>query len=147
MQVRDIMTQQVTSCTPDTDLQQVAMMMVKCDCGAIPVIDPSTQKAMGVITDRDIVCRTVAEGQNPVGMKVDDVMTMPISAIGANASLEECLAEMERAQIRRMLVVDARGALCGVVSQADIARAAPERATAELVKDVSKPTEHASKLD
>jgi CBS domain-containing protein len=147
MQVRDIMTEQVASCTPGTDLQQVAMMMIKCDCGAIPVIDPKTQKAMGVVTDRDIVCRTVAEGQNPVGMKVDDVMTMPISAINPNASLEECLAEMERAQVRRMLVVDGRGALCGVVSQADIARAAPEHATAELVKDVSKPTERASKLD
>jgi len=74
-------------------------------------------------------------------------MTMPISAVSPEVSLELCLAEMERAQIRRMLVVDGRGMLCGVISQADIARAAPEHTTAELVRDVSKPTKHASSFD
>ena len=146
MQVRDIMTQQVASCAPDTDLREVAATMVKCDCGAIPVVDPQTRKAIGVVTDRDIVCRAVAEGQNPIGMKADKVMTMPITAVGPDASLEDCLAEMERAQVRRMLVVDEQGLLCGVVAQADIARAASEHETAELVKDVSKPSEHASNV-
>lgn len=147
MQVRDIMTQQVASCTPETGLEEVAAMMVECDCGAIPVVDPQTRKAVGVVTDRDIVCRAVAKGQNPMGMKVDQVMTMPIATVGPDASLEDCLAEMERAQVRRMLVVDEQGLLCGVVAQADIARAAPEHQTAELVKDVSKPSEQASKVD
>src|SRR5688572_11205912 len=105
MQVQDIMSQHVTFCTPDADIQDVAAMMVKCDCGAIPVIDPQTQKAIGIITDRDIVARAVAEGQNPIGMKVDEVMTMPITAVGPQTSLEDCLAQMEQSQIRRMLVV------------------------------------------
>lgn len=146
MQVKDIMSQQLTSCTPDADIQEVAAMMVKCDCGAIPVIDPQTQKAIGVITDRDIVCRAVAKGQNPIGMKVDEVMTMPITAVGPETSLEDCLARMEESQIRRMLVVDGQGTLCGIVSQADVARIASEHETAELVKDVSKPTGHASEI-
>ena len=146
MQVKDIMSQQLTSCTPDADIQEVAAMMVKCDCGAIPVIDPQTQKAVGVITDRDIVARAVAKGQNPLGMKVEEVMTMPITAVGPETSLEDCLARMEESQIRRMLVVDGQGKLCGIVSQADVARTASEHETAELVKDVSKPTGHASEI-
>ena len=147
MQVRDIMTQQVTSCAPDTDLREVAATMVKCDCGAIPVVDPQTRKAIGVVTDRDIVARAVAAGQNPIGMKVDEVMTMPITAVGPETSLEDCLAQMEESQVRRMLVVDDQGRLCGIVSQADIARSAPEHETAELVKDVSKPTGRASEIE
>ena len=147
MQVRDIMTQQVASCAPDTDLREVAATMVKCDCGAIPVVDPQTRKAIGVVTDRDIVARAVAAGQNPIGMKVDEVMTMPITAVGPETSLEDCLAQMEELQVRRMLVVDDQGRLCGIVSQADIARSAPEHETAELVKDVSKPTGRASEIE
>jgi len=73
-------------------------------------------------------------------------MTMPVTAVGPETSLEDCLARMEASQIRRMLVVDGDGKLCGIVSQADIARAAPEHQTAELVKDVSKPSEQASKV-
>jgi len=140
------MTQRLAWCTTDADLREVAAMMAQCDCGAIPVVDAQTQKAIGVVTDRDIVCRAVAAGQNPVGMKVEQVMTMPITAVAPGASLDECLARMEAAQVRRMLVVDDRGTLCGVVSQADIARAAPEGDTAALIKDVSKPTSHASSV-
>jgi CBS domain-containing protein len=121
--------------------------MVKSDCGAIPVVDPQTQKAIGVITDRDIVARAVAEGQNPIGMKVDELMTMPITTVDPESSLEDCLAQMEESQIRRMLVVDGQGRLCGIVSQADIARTASEHQTAELVKHVSKATEHASEIE
>ena len=146
MQVRDIMTQQVASCAPDTDLREVAATMVKCDCGAIPVIDPQTQKAIGVITDRDIVARVVAKGQNPIGMKVNELMTMPITVVAPESALEDCLAQMEQWQVRRMLVVDGQGRLCGIVSQADVARSASEHETAELVKDVSKPTGHASEI-
>jgi predicted transcriptional regulator len=80
-------------------------------------------------------------------MKVDELMTMPITVVAPDSSLEDCLAQMEQWQIRRMLVVDGQGKLCGIVSQADIARSASEHETAELVKDVSKPSDHASKLE
>ena len=146
MRVKDIMTRHVTSCLPDADVEEAAALMVKSDCGAIPVIDPQTQKVVGVITDRDIVARAVAEGRNPVGMKVDALMTMPITAVRPDASLEDCLAQMEQSQVRRMLVVDDGGLLCGIVAQADVARSAPEHETAELVKDVSKPTSRPSEI-
>jgi CBS domain-containing protein len=112
-------------------------MMVQCDCGAIPVVDPQTQAAVGIVTDRDIICRAVAEGENPIGMQADQVMSLPVTSVGPEATLEDCLSRMEMARVRRMLVVDDRGQLCGMVAQADIARMAPARDTAELVKDVS----------
>jgi CBS domain-containing protein len=144
MQVQDIMTHHVTHCTPEDSLRLVAEMMVKCDCGAIPVVDRETQKVYGIVTDRDIVCRAVAVGQNPIDMVADEVMTMPITAVEPDTTLGDCLARMETAQVRRMLVVDKEGHLRGVVSQADIARVAPEHAATEFLKDVSKPTGHAS---
>jgi len=134
------MTRNVASCAPNTVVEDAAALMVKSDCGALPVIDPQTRKAVGVITDRDIVARAVAERRNPLGMKVDELMTMPIMAVRPDTSLGKCLTEMEQAQVRRMLVLDDGGRLCGIVSQADIARSAPEHETAELVKDVSMPT-------
>jgi CBS domain-containing protein len=103
MQVKDIMSQQLTSCAQGADVQEAAAMMVKADCGAIPVVDPQTQKAIGVVTGRDIICRAVAKGRNPIGMKVDEA---PITAVAPETPLENCLAQMEESQVRRMLVVD-----------------------------------------
>ena len=143
MQVREIMTNRLAYCTPDASLQEVAAMMASCDCGAIPVIDPASSKALGVITDRDIVCRAVATHKNPGAIQAQEVMSAPIAAVFPQSSLEECLSKMESAQIRRMLVIDNAGTLCGVVSQADIVRAVPEHQTAELLRDVSTPAARA----
>jgi CBS domain-containing protein len=68
MNVGEIMTKDPACCTPDTGLQEVAQMMVDCDCGCIPVVDSEGSKMpVGMITDRDITCRVVAKGQNPSG--------------------------------------------------------------------------------
>ena len=146
MQVQDIMTAQVTSCTPDATLHEVAQKMVDSDCGAIPIVDPQTRKAIGIVTDRDIVCRAVAKGQNPASLRAQDVMTTPITAVRLDTSVEKCLTEMEAAHVRRMLVIDGSGALRGVVAQADVALKAPERDTGALVKDLSQPTVHSSNV-
>jgi CBS domain-containing protein len=144
MQVRDIMTNRLAYCTPQANLEEVAEMMVQYDCGAIPVIDPGSNKALGLITDRDIVCRSVAIHQNPAGMTAQQVMSEPVAAVTPQSSLEDCLTKMEAAQVRRMLVVDQAGKLCGMVSQADIVRTLPEHEIAELLRDVSTPTGTAS---
>lgn len=146
MQVRDIMTNRLAYCTPQANLEEVAEMMVQYDCGAIPVIDPGSNKALGLITDRDIVCRAVAAHKNPAGVTAEQVMSEPVAAVTPQSTLDECLAKMEAAQMRRMLVVDESGKLCGLVSQADIVRALPEHEIAELLKDVSAPTGAASHL-
>jgi CBS domain-containing protein len=121
---------------------------VDADCGAIPVIvDEDSQIPRGIITDRDIVCRAVAEGNNPLESKVSDCMSEGVATVPDDMSIEECCGMMERAQVRRVPVVDARGRLCGIVAQADIARRVPqETLAAELVEHVSAPSKHASTL-
>ena len=146
MQVRDVMTESLAFCPPDETLDDIARMMVACDCGAVPVVDPETQKAIGIVTDRDIVCRAVAAGRDPARLRADDIMTVPITAVTPGDSIERCVDVMERAQVRRLPVVDEQGRLCGIVAQADIARVAPLAETGRLVHDVSKPTEHASQV-
>jgi CBS domain-containing protein len=148
MRVKEIMTEDLACCTPDSSLKEAAQMMVDCDCGAIPVVDSEEERMpLGIITDRDIACRTVAEGRNPLDMKVADCMSEGVTTVTADTSVEECCGAMERAQIRRMPVVDEAGRLCGMVSQADVAlRLQDESIVGEVVEAVSAPSEHASTL-
>lgn len=147
MNTKDIMSKDVACCTPETPLPEVARLMVKHDCGEIPVVESrESMKPVGVITDRDITCRTVAEDKNPVQMKAADCMSTPVVTVADETSVDDCCRVMEENQIRRVPVVDDRGRCCGIVSQADIARHAPERQAAEVVRDVSEPTGSASRV-
>ena len=94
-------------------------------------------KPVGIVTDRDICCRTVAEGKNPLEMRAGDCMSSPCVTVTPEMSVEDCCRMMEE-KIRRVPVVDERDACCGIVAQADIARHAPEQETAEVVKEVSR---------
>ena len=140
MYVREIMTTNPACCTPNTSLRDVARLMVERDCGEIPVIERGNNgRPLGVITDRDITCRTVAAGRNPLELTAADCMTTPVVTVTADDSLDACCDTMERHQIRRVPVVDAQGSCCGIVSQADIARAASASITAEVLREVSEP--------
>jgi CBS domain-containing protein len=140
MKVANIMTPSPATCHRGSKLQEVARMMLQCDCGAIPVVDEGTNQPVGIITDRDITIRAVAEGRDPQSLTVADCMTSPVETISSEALLEECLDKMESSQIRRMIVVDSDKRTVGIVAQADIAMYAPHEETAELVHDVSTPT-------
>jgi CBS domain-containing protein len=140
MNVREIMTKDPACCTPDSKLSDVARMMVDHDCGQIPVIESqSTGKPVGVVTDRDIIIRTVAKGRNPLDMTARDVMSSPAVTVTPDTRIEDCCQTLEDKQVRRVPVVDDRGRCCGMVSQADIAQHAPEKMTAEVVRTVSQP--------
>jgi CBS domain-containing protein len=140
MQVREIMTANPYCCTADTSLEEVAQAMVEHDCGEIPIVRSSSDKTLvGVVTDRDIVCRLVAQGTNPVGETAEAAMTSPVISVRETTPLEECTRLMEEHQIRRVPVVNGGGMCCGIVSQADIATHASRKITADLVKDVSQP--------
>jgi CBS domain-containing protein len=132
---RDVMTPNPVCCGPNATLDEVAKLMVANDCGEIPVVDAAEQP-IGVITDRDIVCRVVAEGKNPMGYTVETCMSQPV----VNASLDEVITTMEKHQIRRVPVVDERGCCAGIVSQADVAWSGREHNVAELVREVSRDT-------
>ncbi|MGH8075208.1 MAG: CBS domain-containing protein [Lysobacter sp.] len=138
-----VMTAKPACCTADTSLAEVAKLMMQNDCGQIPVVDShESGKPVGVITDRDIVVRMVAEGRDMGSATASDCMTTPATTVGQDASLADCCAAMEQNQIRRVVVVDDNGAVCGIVAQADIARTGRDEKTAEVVQKVSQPTSH-----
>ena len=139
MKVQDAMTSDPACCMRDTSLQEVAQKMVEHDCGEIPIIDEGG-KPVGVVTDRDICCRTVAEGKNPLDMQAGDVMTSPCITVTPETDLDDCCKVMEEQQIRRVPVVDASGRCCGIVAQADIAQHARDKGeVAEVVEKISQP--------
>ena len=140
MQVKEVMTANPACCTPDTPLPEVAKLMVDNDCGEIPVVENKGSKIpIGVVTDRDIVCRTVAENKNPLELTAADAMSRPIVTVNPDISVEECCRIMEEKQIRRVPVVDGNGALCGIVALADLAREAKDGVAGQVVKEVSEP--------
>lgn len=138
-----VMTPNPTVCQRDTPLREVAQMMAQHDCGQIPVVERAgSNKPIGVVTDRDIAVRIVAEGRDTGSACAGDAMTTPAITISTDASVADCCDVMEQQQIRRVLVVDDAGEICGIVAQADIARSGRDEATAEVVREVSAPSTH-----
>ena len=145
MQVKEVMTANPACCTPDTPLPEVARMMVDKDCGEIPVVENKESRIpVGVVTDRDIVCRTVAKDKNPLELTAADCMSTSIVTVTPDTPVEECCRIMQEKQIRRVPVVDANGACCGIVALADLAREAKSEVAGEVVKEVSEPSKSTS---
>ena len=139
MTVQQIMTESPACCGPNDKIEGVARMMVENDCGCIPVTDNAAEgKVVGMITDRDIVTRAVAEGKNPLDLTVRDLMTSDVACVTQDASVEDCITLMEQRKVRRIAVVDDKGSCVGIVAQADIANNTDQRKTAEVVQEVSK---------
>ena len=138
---RDVMTPDPACCTPNMTIDQVARLMAHNDCGEIPVVD-ATDQPVGVITDRDIVCRVVADGKNPVGYTAGEFMTHPVVTVRQDAPLDVIVSTMERHRIRRVPVVNEEGSLVGIIAQADVAQKAGEHEVAELVREVSRHVGH-----
>ncbi len=135
MRVQDIMTGNPACCRSDSSLSESAKLMAEHDCGALPVVDENNAP-VGIVTDRDICCRGVAEGRGG-DAKVSDIMTRDVLTVSPEDDVEACCDKMEERQVRRAVVIDGEGKCCGMVAQADIARKANSDITAELVRDVS----------
>lgn len=136
MLIRDIMTPDVACCPPTATLQEVARLMAQHDCGEIPIV-AGDGKPVGVITDRDITIRAVAEGVDCNG-QVDQYMTKAVCTVGPETTLNEAMSVMEENQIRRIIVVDENGKCCGIVAQADIAFSSEDADIGEMVREVSE---------
>jgi CBS domain-containing protein len=146
-QAKDIMTTNPACCSPEDSVEEAAQMMVKHDCGEIPVVESKDNpKPIGVITDRDVACRVVATGKSPRQTRVREAMSSPPVTVKPETSIEECCRLLEKNQIRRVPVVDQTGLCCGMLSQADIVKAASTKQTAEVLKQVSEPSQHASRV-
>ena len=147
MRILEIMTSNPACCTPDTTLRDVARMMVEYDCGEIPICDSRDNgHLIGVITDRDIVCRAVADGLDMSRTPVSSCMTTPAITLMKNATLEDAVNLMEENMIRRIPITDETGCVCGIVSQADLAIKANDDQLTEVVKEVSRPTDESSRV-
>jgi CBS domain-containing protein len=141
MNVSSVMTANPACCTASTPLRDVARMMISNDCGEIPVVDDANMP-IGVVTDRDITIRVVAEGRETASATAADAMSAPVRTVTSDTSLRDCVCLMEADQIRRVPVVDSLGRLTGIVSIADLALAGKDEATAEVIKEISEPAKH-----
>jgi CBS domain-containing protein len=147
MKISDLMTKDPACCTKETTLKEAANMMIDCDCGQLPVCDSKDgNNVLGVITDRDIVCRAVAEGKDMNKTTVGECMSTPAVTGQTNMSLDDAIALMEFNMIRRLPVMDNDGCVCGIVSISDIACKSDSNKVDEVVREVSKPTAHPSNV-
>jgi CBS domain-containing protein len=133
MQVKDVMTKQVITATAEASIRDVARLMSEIDSGVIPIIDG---QVLGIVTDRDIVVRAVAEDID-TAWPVSDIMTSGIESCLETTELREAADRMSELQMRRLLVFDDAGSIRGILSLGDIARLNEELAgvTLEEISD------------
>jgi CBS domain-containing protein len=138
MKVKDIMTSNVECVWPDDTLQEAALKMKEMEIGPLPVCD--RLHIVGMLTDRDIAIRGVAEGRDPRSTKVSDVMTREVIRCFEDEEVEEAERLMQSRQVRRILVVNRDERLVGILSLGDLAAETgnPQR-VGEVLQDVSEP--------
>jgi CBS domain-containing protein len=134
--IKDVMTSNPCSIDAEKSVAYAAKMMREEDVGLAPIVEGD--KLIGMLTDRDIAIRVVAEGRNPEQVKVADVASKQVVAIDPQQELNEALRIMAEHQVRRLPVVEEDGKLVGVVAQADIAREGDDMQTGKLVEEISK---------
>lgn len=135
MKIRDIMVSNVETAEPDDTLDEIAMMMREQDVGAIPVVEDG--ELIGIVTDRDIVVRCIAEGKDPTDVAADEVISSDIHTVQPDDDLENARRIMAKYQIRRLPVLE-NGSLVGMVSLGDLAVKADEEETADTLEDISE---------
>jgi CBS domain-containing protein len=134
--IREVMTSDPRSVEPATSVGEAARMLRTEDVGSLPIIERG--RIAGMLTDRDIVLRVVAEGRDAESTRVADVASRELVTIDPDQSLEEAARMMSSHQLRRLPVVDEEGRLVGIVAQADLAREASAAETGAVVGKISE---------
>ena len=134
--VQDVMTDRPRCVTPETPVSEAARLMAADDIGSLPILEG--EQLAGMVTDRDIVVRAVAEGKDPRGMPVNEIASSELLTVHPDDDLSQALATMAREQVRRLPVVDNDNRLVGILTQADVALEAREKAVGEMVEEISK---------
>lgn len=162
LRVRDIMTRDLVVATRDTTIVEVSRMMKQEDTGVIPVVEYDTPygggngrteeserryegrnyvrgKLIGLITDRDIVMRCVAENKDCASVRAEDVMSVDVHTAGPNDRIVDVIQKMGNKQVRRIPAVNENGYLVGMVSMADVAvETRQDRELADAIEEISK---------
>ena len=141
MKAQDIMSPDPVCVTPQTSMEEAARLMKDHDVGVLPVVtEEGSRQLVGVITDRDITIRHVAEGHGSPDCPVSEAMSENVKTCRTDAAVEDVMETMGREQVRRIPIVDERGSLVGMVAQADIVlEARNEKKAEQMVENISKP--------
>ena len=136
----EVMTKSPVCCLPSDMVEDAAKLMKGGNIGSIPVIEnDQTRRLVGIVTDRDLAMKIVAEGQDARSTRVEAVMTRKVVTCGADEDLQKALDAMSEHQLRRIPVVDAENKVIGIIAQADVAtRLDQSEKTAEEVKGISQ---------
>ena len=143
MKAQQIMTKDPRCVTPDATVREAARVMKEEDVGIVPVVESnSDRKLIGVVTDRDIAIRCIAEGRDG-SCRVSDVMSADeLQTCNENDDVDDVMSAMKKEQVRRIPIVDERGSLVGIVAQADVARKSRDDSqVSETVQGISRPSE------
>ena len=134
-QIREIMTEKPKTCSPQDAVIDCAKLMASEDVGPIPIVEG--ERLVGLVTDRDIVLRVVAEGRDPKSTTLGDIASTDLVTVAPDDDLEHALELMGGNQVRRLPVVQG-DRLIGIVAQADVARHAEETKVGDVVEDISR---------
>jgi CBS domain-containing protein len=131
------MTSNPRTVDPSTPVVEAARVLKEEDVGSVPIVDGDT--LVGILTDRDIAVRVVAEGRDLQRTTTGDVASRELVTVDPQQPLDEALRLMAKHQVRRLPIVEEDGRLVGIVAQADIARAVGDQKTGDVVEQISQP--------
>lgn len=134
--IRDLMTENPRTVSSRDHVVDAARLMRDEDAGAIPIVDDD--RLVGMLTDRDITVRLVADGRDPSSTAVGDIASQNVVTIDPQQELDEALRLMAKHQVRRLPVVEEDGRLVGIVAQADVARAGDSHRVGDAVGEISR---------
>jgi CBS domain-containing protein len=134
--IREAMTTQPKSVESSTSVVDAARMMEAENVGSVPVVEGG--KLAGMITDRDIAVRVVGGGKDPQSTTVGEIASRELVTVDPQQDLDEALRLMAQHQVRRLPVVEEDGRLVGILAQADVAREGDDRATGQMVQQISE---------
>ena len=132
--VQDVMTTNPTTVEPGTSIKEAAKLMKKEDVGALPVVEGG--RLVGMITDRDIVLRAVAEGK--LDATVGGIASKDVVSVDPQQSLDEAARLLAQHQLRRLPVCEEDGRIVGIIAQADVAQIGHDELTGEVVQRISQ---------
>lgn len=135
--VRDLMTSDPRTVEPSTTVADAARAMRDEGVGPIPIAENG--KLVGILTDRDIAVRAVAEGKDPTSTTVQEIASRNLVTVDPEQGLDEALRLMAEHQVRRLPVCEEDGRLVGILAQADVARNVGDQPTGEVVEQISQP--------
>ena len=136
MKVSEVMTRDVQTVRPDQTAREAASFMLRADAGSIPVTEG--ERLIGMITDRDIAVRGVAEGHGPE-TPVRDLMTNDVVCARVDDDTDDVASRMSEAQVRRLPVIDDQERLCGIVSLGDLSQQGADNAAEQALEGVTQP--------